>query len=158
VKDLNDALQEAKSELRAGATASANELPALKVKCALLEDELHESRLLEAETEHLRQEYDELQTEAAVAREAASRLSHIVHDLSHRSFSNSLEGAYELSERSLSSVGSELLDDSVLKEEFGRAKANEAWVGFIVHVYSLFKEDMRILGGNRHLTFVWCTR
>jgi hypothetical protein len=148
VKHLHDALEMAKSELRASTTASAIELPALKVKVALLEDELNESRIAEAEAENLRHDYEELKTEASAARTAAKRLSHIVQDLSHRSLSASDDDIYNLDENSTSSFGSELLDDKALQAEFERANANEAWVSFIVQIYALFKEDMRILGGT----------
>ena len=149
VKHLHQALDKAKVELRASTTASAIELPALKVKVALLEDELNESRITEAEAEHLRQDFEELKTEASVARTAAKRLSHIVQDLSHRSLSVSEGDLYNMDDNSSSSIGSEILTDKELRAELERAKANEAWVTFIVRIYSLFKEDMRILGGKQ---------
>ena len=148
VKQLTHALHRAQDELRT-TTQNTLELPALKVQVAQLMDELNESRQLVDETEHLRQDYEELKVEASTARKAADRLSHMVHDQLQLSQSKSM-GSVD----SDSSIGPDLLDETNVKKEFAKAKASEAWVGFIVHVYSLFKEDMRILGGTTTSLFI----
>ncbi|GKY93552.1 hypothetical protein MPSEU_000322600 [Mayamaea pseudoterrestris] len=146
VAHLHQALDETKRELRASMAASAVVLPALKVKVALLEDELNESRLLEEEAENVRHDYDELKSEATAARTAARRLSHIVQDMSQRSLSASDGNICETGEDSSSSIGTEIQDENAIRANLEKVASNEAWVGFIVTIYSFFKEDMRVLG------------
>lgn len=148
VQILNQALEKAREDLRVSTASNAVEIPALEVKVALLENELNSNRQIQKEAEHLRLDLEELRTEADVAKTAAKRLSHIVQDMSQRSVSTFEDGIYVLGNESSSSIQSDMLDEKGIRRDFEIVKANEAWLNFVVVLYSLFKEDMRVLGGK----------
>ena len=122
------------------AAESAAQLPAMKVKVRMLQDELEESQQYEAEAQQLREELDQTRAEATAARHAADQLTHIVEEqkqhLSDSNLSVPLPGGH---------------DDFNADKEGDRVDpsgppVNAAWVNLIVHVYATFKGQIRQLG------------
>jgi hypothetical protein len=120
-------LKQAQGDVRASLTESAIELPALKVRLMMLEEELNESVMLEKETMVLKQELEEAKADRESATLAARQLSQFM-------------------DRQKSEHG--FRGDELEKKRmwYFHKRLDEKWVDFCVIMLSSFKEQMRLLG------------
>jgi len=103
----------------------------MKVRVALLEEELHESQMLGEEADQLRLELEEAKAEATSAKHAADRLNHIFSEHMGQSLSNIQFSMDEMDEK---------------KVEFDHLTKSEAWITLVSQIFGTFKEHMRQLG------------
>ncbi|CAB9516465.1 Kinesin-like protein [Seminavis robusta] len=120
VESLKKEVLAAKSDVRKSASASAIELPALKVQIAQMTEELEQAEGLAAENEELRVELADAKADAESARLAAAKLSDIMDKLK------------------------ELKEDEIDKKrvEYNHMKKEEAWVSFVFQMLNNHKEQM----------------
>jgi len=120
VEALKKELSSAKNDARKSASASAIEMPAMKVQIAQMEEELEQAQGLEQENEELRLELDDAKQDAESARLAAAKLSDIMDKLK------------------------ELKEDEIDKKrvEYNHMKKEEAWVSFVFQMLNNHKEQM----------------
>ncbi len=124
---LQHKLRQAQVDMKASMTQSAIELPALKVRVMMLEEELNNSMMLEDETEQLRQELEEAKADRKSAQLAAQQLA-------------------DFMEKQKSEFG--FRGDELGKKRmwYFHKRLDEKWVEFVVTMLSSFKEQMRLLG------------
>jgi hypothetical protein len=127
VEMLTSALRQAKGDIRASVHGTAIEMPAMKVRLSMMENELEESQHLEEETQALRMELQEAKADASSARLAANRLGEF---MAQQAQEHGFRGD-EIENRRL---------------DYRLKKSNEMWVNFVIKVMSTFKEQMRELG------------
>jgi hypothetical protein len=120
-------LEQAQRDVTATVRETAIELPALKVRVMMLEDELEESLALEKETEELRMELEQAKDDRASALLAARLLS-------------------DFMEKQKSQLG--FSGDEIMKERMNyfNKRLEEKWINFLVVILASFKEQMRLLG------------
>lgn len=120
VEALKKELMHAKSDVRKSASASAIEMPAMKVQIAQLQEELEQAEGLAQENLELRTELDDAKADAESARLAAAKLSDIMDKLK------------------------ELKEDEIDKKrvEYNHMKKEEAWVSFVFQMLNNHKEQM----------------
>ena len=120
-------LTKAKGDVRATVHEAAVELPALKVRVMMLEDELHESVALEQETMALKKELDEAKADKDSAQLAAQQLADFM----------------EQQKQQTGFRGDELEKKRLW---YFHKRLDEKWVDFVVIMLASFKEQMRLLG------------
>jgi hypothetical protein len=120
-------LRKAQVDMKASVTQSAIELPALRARVEMLEDELNNSVMVEQETEELRQELEEAKNDRRSAMRAAKQLSQFM-------------------EKQKSQIG--FRGDELEKKRmwYFHTRFDEKWVDFVVTMLASFKEQMRLLG------------
>jgi hypothetical protein len=125
---LNLKLRRAQRDVKASARESAIELPALKVRMMLLEEELENSVALEQETDELRIELQHAREDRKSALLAARQLS-------------------DFMEKQKSTTG--FRGDEMTKDRMAyfQKRLEEKWVNFVALILATFKEQMRLLGG-----------
>jgi hypothetical protein len=124
---LQHKLQLAKGDVRASVHESAIELPALKVRLMMLEEELNESVMMEQETLLLKQELEEVKADKDSAQLAAQQLADFMEQQKQE---HGFRGD-ELEKKRLS---------------YFHKRLDEKWVDFVVIMLGSFKEQMRLLG------------
>eukprot|EP00934_Nitzschia_sp_Nitz4_P003133 Nitzschia sp. Nitz4//scaffold186_size43309//29490//32129//NITZ4_007322-RA/size43309-augustus-gene-0.15-mRNA-1//1//CDS//3329539773//3123//frame0 len=124
---LHQKLRQAQGDIRATAVQSAIELPALKARVMMLEEELNESAMLEQETFELRQELEEAKADRNSAQLAAKQLAQFM-------------------ERQKTETG--FRGDELEKKRlwYFHKRLDQKWVEFVVTMLASFKEQMRLLG------------
>jgi hypothetical protein len=124
---LNLKLRRAQRDVRASVRESAIELPALKVRMMLLEEELENSVALEQETDELRIELQHAREDRKSALLAARQLS-------------------DFMEKQKSTTG--FRGDEMTKDRMAyfQKRLEEKWVNFVALILATFKEQMRLLG------------
>eukprot|EP00980_Cylindrotheca_fusiformis_P004245 scaffold918_cov126-Cylindrotheca_fusiformis.AAC.24 len=124
---LNMKLRQAQRDVKASVRESAIELPALKVKVMMLEEELENSVVLEKEADELKTELQQARDDRESALLAARQLS-------------------DFMEKQKSVVG--FRGDEIMKDrvQYFNKRLEEKWVNFVVLILSSFKEQMRLLG------------
>jgi kinesin family protein 4/21/27 len=124
---LHCKLRQTQGDVRATITQSAIELPALKVRVMMLEEELNESVMLEEETMQLKQELEEAKADKESAQLAAQQLA-------------------EFMERQKQEHG--FRGDEIQKKRlwYFHKRLDEKWVNFVVVMLTSFREQMRLLG------------
>jgi hypothetical protein len=125
--ELEARLRLAERDLKASVRGAALELPALKCRLQMLEDELSESMVLEEETEQLRLELEEAKADKESAQRAAQQLAEFM----------------ERQKKEFGFRGDEL---EKKRMHFFRKSLDEQWVEFVVTILASFKEQMRLLG------------
>ncbi|KAL3936937.1 MAG: hypothetical protein SGBAC_007852 [Bacillariaceae sp.] len=120
-------LRKAQRDVKASVRDSAIELPALKVRVMMLEDELESSMALEKETEELKVELDQAREDRQSAVLAAQQLSDFMEK------QKSVTGFR----------GDEMMKDRMM---YFHKRLEERWVHFVVVMLTSFKEQMRLLG------------
>ncbi|CAJ1948905.1 unnamed protein product [Cylindrotheca closterium] len=120
-------LRQAQRDVKASVRDSAIELPALKVRVMMLEDELENSHALEAETEELQAELEQARDDRKSALLAARQLSDFMEK------QKSVTGFR----------GDEINKDRMM---YFNKRLEERWVNFVVVMLASFKEQMRLLG------------
>lgn len=120
VEALKKELTHAKTDMRKSASASAIELPAMKVQIAQMTEELEQAEGLAEENLELRTELQDAKADAESARLAAAKLSDIMDKLK------------------------ELKEDEIDKKrvEYNHMKKEEAWVSFVFQMLNNHKEQM----------------
>jgi len=131
VQSLSGALRKAKHDMRTTMRETAVELPAIRMKMALLEDEVEHAQHLEGEIDELLHELQEVKADASAARTAANKLSVLVEEQSVQLTQSQTQ-----------------LDDmrAEMEMEYDLMKMEEEWVLFTVELLSSFREKMRTLG------------
>lgn len=124
---LNLKLRQAQRDVKASVRESAIELPALKVRVMMLEEELENSVMLEKETDELKEELQQARDDRKSALLAARQLS-------------------DFMEKQKSVTG--FRGDEVTKDRvaYFNKRLEEKWVNFVVLILASFKEQMRLLG------------
>jgi len=124
---LQHKLRKTHVDMKASMTQSAIELPALKARVMMLEDELNESMMLENEADLLRQELEEAKADRQSAQLAARQLAAFM-------------------EKQKSETG--FRGDELKKKRlwYFHKRLDEKWVEFVVTMLAAFKEQMRLLG------------
>jgi hypothetical protein len=124
---LHYKLRQTQGDIRATVSQSAIELPALKVRLMMLEEELNESVMLEEETMQLKQELEEAKADKESAQLAAQQLA-------------------EFMERQKEEHG--FRGDEIQKKRlwYFHKTLDEKWVNFVVVMLTSFREQMRLLG------------
>ena len=120
-------LRQAQGDIRATVHESAIELPAMKARVMMLEEELNESRILEQETLMLKQELEEAKADKASAMVAAQ---HLAEFMEQQKLQHGFRG------------------DELQKKRmwYYHKRLEEKWTDFVVVVLTSFKEQMRLLG------------
>jgi Kinesin motor domain len=124
---LRKRLRRASRDVQASVKQSAIELPALRARVELLEDELNDSRLLETETDELRRELEEAKADKNSAQLAAKQLLDFM----------------EQQKKEFGFRGDELEKKRLW---YFHKRLDEKWVQFVVIMLKSFKEQMRLLG------------
>jgi len=124
---LRRQLRRANMGLETSMKQSAIELPALRVRVELLEDELNSSMIINAETEDLRRELDEAKADKESAQRAAKQLADFM----------------EQQKKESGFRGDELQKKRLW---YFHKRLDEDWVQFVVVMLKSFKERMRLLG------------
>jgi hypothetical protein len=124
---LNLKLRQAQRDVKSSARESAIELPALKMRVMMLEEELQNSVALEQETDDLRIELQHARDDRESALLAARQLS-------------------DFMENQKSTTG--FRGDEMTKDRMAYfdKRLEEKWVNFVVLILTSFKEQMRLLG------------
>lgn len=120
-------LRQAQRDVKASVRESAIELPALKVRVMMLEEELENSMMLEQETLELKRELEQAQNDRKSALLAAQQLSDFMEK------QKSITGF----------SGDEMTKHRMM---YFQKRFEEKWVQFVVVMLSSFKEQMRLLG------------
>lgn len=124
---LHHKLRQAQGDIRATVVQSAIELPALKARVMMLEEELNESAMLEQETVELRRELEEAKADRTSAQLAAAQLAQFM-------------------ERQKSETGFRGNELEKKRLWYFHKRLDEKWVEFVVTMLASFKEQMRLLG------------
>lgn len=124
---LHHKLRQAQVDMKASMTQSAIELPALKARVEMLEDELNNSVVFEEEADQLRRELEEAKADRQSAMTAAKQLAAFM-------------------EQQKSQFG--FRGDELEKKRlwYFHKRLDEKWVEFVVTMLASFKEQMRLLG------------
>mmetsp|Transcript_14179 Transcript_14179/g.24650 ORF Transcript_14179/g.24650 Transcript_14179/m.24650 type:complete len:471 (-) Transcript_14179:160-1572(-) len=125
--ELEARLRLAERDVRASVQDAAIELPAMKVKMQMMEEELNESMMLQEETSVLRQELEEAKADKESALRAAQQLAEFM----------------EQQKKEFGFRGDELERNRM---HYFRQHLDERWVKFVVTILGSFKEQMRLLG------------
>lgn len=120
-------LRKAQRDVKASVRDSAIELPALKVRVMMLEEELRQSILMEEEAQALKEELEQVKNEKKAANLAAKQLSEFMEK-------QKLETGFR---------GDEIMKDRM---EYFDMRLQQKWVNFVVVMLASFKEQMRLLG------------
>mmetsp|Transcript_32984 Transcript_32984/g.79772 ORF Transcript_32984/g.79772 Transcript_32984/m.79772 type:complete len:774 (-) Transcript_32984:283-2604(-) len=120
-------LRQARRDVKASVRDSAIELPALKVRVMMLEDELENSTMLEKEAEALKEELDQAKEDRKSAMLAARQLS-------------------DFMEKQKSVTGFRGDEKEKHRMLYFHKRLEERWVNFVVVMLASFKEQMRLLG------------
>ena len=124
---LRRQLRRTNRDMHASVKQSAIELPALRARVELLEDELNNSMNIATETEDLRRELEEAKADKESAQRAAKQLTDFM----------------EKQKREFGFRGDELEKKRLW---YFHKRLDEKWVEFVVIMLKSFKEQMRLLG------------
>jgi hypothetical protein len=124
---LRSTIRRTNMDMRASVKQSAIELPALRARVEILEDELNNSMLIATEADELRRELEEAKADKESAQRAAQQLTEFMakqkKDFGFR--------GDEMEKRRL---------------WYFHKRLDEKWVEFVVIMLKSFKEQMRLLG------------
>lgn len=124
---LRSKLRQTNKDMHASVKQSAIELPALRARVEMLEEELNNSMIIENETEELRRELEEAKADKTSAQLAAKQLADFM----------------EQQKKEFGFRGDELEKKRLW---YFHKRLDEKWVEFVVIMLGSFKEQMRLLG------------
>jgi hypothetical protein len=156
VNHLSHALRKAKREIRQSMHGTAIELPMMKVRLAVLEDELQESRATLMVADELQDELMQARAEAEAAKKAASKLSEMLDhqmslgDLNFDPTEDFLNDHHHQQQQppkdplleALAAAGSA----GAASRGYDHLKLEESWITFVGSLLVSFREQLRLLG------------